>query len=136
MKVHGLAKNNKTICGDEATPDLKFWISTLPSEVTCTKCLHSMSKDEITGGETEHITKKRCKKTQDFMYNATRYLQSKGYTRKEILIKLELPHSSFVYLNQGRVRISLKEAYRIADTLGLSLDYLSGRVDLEGNVLN
>lgn len=134
MKVHGIMKDGTTACGLVITPELEFWCTQDFKNTTCKKCLIKMSNDLLVGNS-DLITKKRCKVTIKFMENTIKILRDRGLKRLDILERLDHSHSTFVYLKQGKTRMSLREALRIASILNLSVDYLSGVIDSQGNIL-
>jgi len=134
MKIHGIMKDGTTACGEKITPDLIFFTSEEQQDVNCKNCLIKI-KNDLVIGDSGLITKKPCLVTIKFMEMAITILQNKGLQRLQVLERLGYSHSSFIYLKQGKTRMSLREALRIARLLNVSVDYLSGRIDSQGNIL-
>lgn len=136
MKVHGIKKDNTTICGEVITEDIRFWCTENYKNITCKRCKSNIEKVEADVTLQEPmITKKHCKTTELFMDKAITVLKYKGESRFKILEMMGMPHSTFVYLKQGKTKISLDKALKIADACELSLDYMCGRVDENGKLL-
>lgn len=134
MKIHGIMNDGMTACGEVITPELDFFTSKEIKDVNCKNCLLKIKNDSKIG-DSGLVTKRPCSVTMNYMANTIKVLKDMGLQRLQILERLDHSHSTFIYLKNGKTRMSLREAIRIAKILNVSVDYLAGRIDSEGNIL-
>lgn len=135
MKFHGTFNKERTLCGKAISEELKFFVVNKPTQITCVKCLAKVNS-EHPDSQTNGAPRVTCNDTKDFMHLTISYLVDLGHKRASIASLLNLPHSTFCYLKDGKSRLSLRVAKNIANELNLPLDYLAGNIDSLGNKLD